>query len=199
MYAKCEILKVRPVEFGVAALTAAIVIFVGVEQGILAAMLLSLLAHTRRGYRPHNEVLVPGKTERRSAPVDTNGELRPGLSVYRFNHSMYYANSEQLSREVTALVREAQPKLRWFCFDMAAVDDIDYSAAQILESLIHTLKHENIRPVMAELLNPIRDELDKYGILHMLGDGATYLEVGDCVQAYEESTGAPSADMSKRS
>lgn len=180
-----QILKVRPIEFTVAAITAAIVVLVGVEQGIVAAMALSLLAHVRRGYLPHNTVLVAGKTEPRSEPVSSNGELRPGLVVYRFNQSMYYANSERLSREVSTLVRDAKPNLRWFCFDMAAVADIDYSAAQILRSLIHMLQENKIRPVVVELMKGVHHELKRYGILSLLGDGAIYGEVGDCIRAYE--------------
>lgn len=180
-----RIWKVRPIEFWVATITAAIVVLVGVEQGILAAMVLSLLAHVRRGYRPRNTVLVAGRSEPRSEPVSTNGELRPGLLVYGFNHSMYYANAEQLSREVTDLVRDAHPNLRWFCFDMAAVDDVDYSAAQILRSLIGMLRQNNARPVLLEVMRNVEQELDRYGILHMLGDGAIYREVGDVIRAYE--------------
>jgi MFS superfamily sulfate permease-like transporter len=103
-------------------------------------MALSLFAHVRHGYRPQNSVLVRGRTEPHPAPVNTNGQLRPGLLVYRFNHSMYYANSEQLSREVSTLIRDAGQTLNWFCFDMAAVDDVDYSAARSLESLIPMLQ-----------------------------------------------------------
>jgi SulP family sulfate permease len=148
-------------------------------------MALSLLAHVRRGYRPKNAVLVNDKGEPRPQPVGQKGELRPGLLVYRFNHSMYYANAAQLSEEVSALAGGAQPKPRWFCFDMAAVNDVDYSAAQTLRSLLGTLQQQCIRPVFAEVANEIRTELERYGILKLLGTGAVFVQVGDVVRSYE--------------
>lgn len=183
-----RILAVRPSEFAVALITATMVVLVGVEQGILAAMALSLLDHVRRGYRPRNAVLVPGKGGPRPEPVASKEDLRPGLLAYRFSHSMYYANAAQLSEEVSALAKGARPKPRWFCFDMAAVDDVDYSAAQTLASLIGTLQHEGIRPVLAEVTQDVQTELDRYGILKRMGKGAVHRTVDDVLRAYDAAS-----------
>ena len=96
------ILAMRPREFWVALLTAAIVVVVGVEQAIIAAMALSLISHVRRGYSPQNSVLVPvadrpGRLH--SAPVATGGQAAPGPIVYRFTHGLYYANAERFLQE----------------------------------------------------------------------------------------------------
>ena len=92
----------RRSEFWVALITALMVVFVGVEQGIILAIVLSLIDHTRRGYRPKNVVLVPSETSvLRPQPVATRAQALPGLLIYRFTHSMYYANSEQLSEEIS--------------------------------------------------------------------------------------------------
>ena len=62
----------RPSEFWVALITLLMVVFVGVEQGIILAIVLSLIDHTRRGYRPKNAVLVPAKSGvLRARPVAT--------------------------------------------------------------------------------------------------------------------------------
>src|SRR5208282_700909 len=108
----------RPAEFWVALVTTGVVFFVGVEQGILIAILLSLVAHTRHGYRPKNDVLSMDAAGNRSpVPITTPAQLLPGLMVYRFNHSMYYANTDLFSEEVLSLVNGAQPPLSWFCLD----------------------------------------------------------------------------------
>ena len=107
-----QIFRERPAEFGVALITAATVVLVGVEQGILLAMFLSLVSHTRHGYRPKNAVIVEAQPEGwKTVPVETQGQLLPGLLAYRFNHSMYYANAEQLFEEVSRLAKEANPPL----------------------------------------------------------------------------------------
>src|SRR5208337_5233608 len=85
-----QIFRERPAEFGVALITAATVVLVGVEQGILLAMFLSLVSRTRHGYRPKNAVIVEAQPEGwKTEPVATQGQLLPGLLAYRFNHSMY--------------------------------------------------------------------------------------------------------------
>ena len=56
-----RVLFARPREFWVGLLTAGVVVVVGVEQAIIVAIALSLISHTRRGYDPHNTVLVPAK------------------------------------------------------------------------------------------------------------------------------------------
>ena len=123
----------------VALITTLMVVFVGVEQGILLAIALSLIDHTRRGYHPKNALLMPTESgEWEPQAVASQAQAAPGLMIYRFTHSMYYANSQQLSEEVTNLVNSAQPPLRWFCLDASAVDDVDYSAAETACAPRHT-------------------------------------------------------------
>src|SRR5215468_9508851 len=107
----------RRSEFWVALITALMVVFVGVEQGILLAIVLSLIDHTRRGYRPKNVVLVPGASGWNAQPVATAAQALPGLVIYRFTHSMYYANAQQLSNELVDLVKRTKPPVRWLCID----------------------------------------------------------------------------------
>ena len=84
---------------------------VGVEQGILLAIVLSLVDHTRRGYRWKNALLLPNEAGGwQPKPVATQAQALPGLAIYRFNHSMYYASAQQLSDEVTRLATHAEPR-----------------------------------------------------------------------------------------
>jgi MFS superfamily sulfate permease-like transporter len=163
---------------------------VGVEQGIILAIVLSLIDHTRRGYRPKNAVMVPSKSGLLHAqPVATRAEAVPGLLIYRFTHSMYYANAEQLSEQITALVNNAEPPLRWFCLDASAVDDVDYSAAETLRSIFATLKDKGIRLVVAQVLDDVKAE-SRYNLRQLFGEDAFYDTLEDVVEAYQQQTGA---------
>ncbi len=138
-----QIFAQRPAEFWVALITALVVIFVGVEQGILLAIVLSILFHTRHGYKPKNELLEVDPAGRpHLAPVSSHAQAIPGLIIYRFHHSMYYANSEHFSEEVLELVNTAQPPVSWFCIDATSVDDIDFSAAATLPRNLQHAKGE---------------------------------------------------------
>src|SRR5208337_1640144 len=181
-----QIFRERPAEFGVALITAATVVLVGVEQGILLAMFLSLVSHTRHGYLPKNAVIVAVQPEGwKSAPVATQGQLLPGLLVYRFTHGMYYANAEQLSEEVTRLASEANPPLVWFCIDASAVDDIDYTAAATLRSLYAMLQGQGIRLIFYAVSDEVYAQLECSGITDLVGQDAFYATIGAVISAYK--------------
>jgi len=180
----------RRSEFWVALITLLMVVLVGVEQGIILAIVLSLIDHTRRGYRPKNAVLVATNSGGLHAqPVTTKAEAIPGLLIYRFTHSMYYANAEQLSEEITRLANSAEPPLRWFCIDFSAVDDIDYSAAETLRSVFGILKDKGIRLVIAEVMEDVKKE-SRYHLLRLFGEDAMYDTLEDVMKAYRQQAGA---------
>lgn len=175
----------RPVEFWVALTTALIVIFVGVEQGILLAIILSILIHTRHGYKPKNALItidLVGKPH--VVPLDTKAEILPGLMIYRFHHSMYYANAELMQQEILHLLDLAQPSVSWFCIDTTAVDDIDFSAAATLRELYTLLQEKGVRLVMAAVDNDIRHELDVSGVTDLIGRDAYFETFTDVAESY---------------
>lgn len=179
-----KILRQRPWEFGVALITAATVVIVGVEQGILLAMLLSLLSHTRHGYRPRNSILAADPAGGwKAQPVEAPAHVLPGLMIYRFSHGMYYANAGLLAEQVTTLA-QTQPAPAWFCIDSAAVDDIDFSAAEVLRGLHSHLAERGIRLVFAELPDGAHQGLERSGLVTVIGSGSFFPSVGAMVAAY---------------
>ena len=108
-----EIRLESPNEFYLAVTTAAIVVLVGVEQGILLAMALSLLRIVHHSYRPHTGVLVKDqKGEWRSTPVVPDAATEPGLVIYRFGAPLFYANANHFSEEIRSLVKHAPAPVR---------------------------------------------------------------------------------------
>ena len=179
----------RRSEFWVALITTLMVVFVGVEQGIILAIVLSLIDHTRRGYRPKNVALVPADSGALNArPIATRAQALPGLLIYRFTHSMYYANTEQLTEEITDLANNSEPPLRWLCLDASAVDDVDYSAADTLRSLFMILKDKGIRLVVAQVLDDVRDQ-SRYEFDQLFGEDAFYDTLEDVMKDYQQQTG----------
>jgi SulP family sulfate permease len=156
-----------------------------VEKGILLAVFLSLVAHTRHGYRPRNTVVVSTEDGKWLAlPTTSRAQTVPGLLVYRFSHSMYYANSAQLSEQVQSLVQKAAPPLTQLCIDFAAVDDVDFSAAATLHTLLDFLDQQGVRLVLAAVADEVRAELDRSNITERLDPDAYFASIGDVVDAY---------------
>jgi high affinity sulfate transporter 1 len=179
----------RRSEFWVALITAVMVIFVGVEQGILLAIVLSLIDHTRRGYRPKNVLIVPEESGTWHAmPLASGAQAAAGLVMYRFTHSMYYANAQRLAEEVMDLVNRAQPQVRWFCIDASSVDDVDYSAAETLRSIYALLQERGVRLVIAQVFEDVQRE-SRHELRRLFGEGAFYETLADVVTDYHRQTG----------
>jgi MFS superfamily sulfate permease-like transporter len=186
-----KIFAQRRSEFWVALITALTVVVVGVEQGILLAIALSLIEHTRYGYRPKNAVLVPGESGgRQPKPVATAAQAAPGLIIYRFSHSLYYANCHQLAEEISFLANNTKTPLRWLCLDASAMDNVDYSAAETLRSVHATLKARGIRLVVSEVMEDLKGQT-RYHFKELLGTDAFYDHLEDVVKQYRQQFNLP--------
>ncbi|HYB66879.1 MAG TPA: SulP family inorganic anion transporter [Candidatus Acidoferrales bacterium] len=185
-----EIFVQRPSEFWVAMATAVTVVLVGVEQGILLAIALSLIDHTRRGYRPSNSVLsVNERGEWRWLPTTARAQFLPGVIVYRFNHSMYYANCQGFKGEAIRLVTDASPPISWFCLDGTAMNDVDFSSAAALREIHGLLKQRGITLVLVEIQDSVWTEFGRYGITELIGRENEFKTIYDLDAAYKQRGG----------
>ncbi|HMK61888.1 MAG TPA: SulP family inorganic anion transporter [Dissulfurispiraceae bacterium] len=176
-----------PTEFWVAFIAAIAVITAGVEWGIILSMVLSLIDHVRRSYRPTNVIVAANGTGGwRSLPLSTPKQLRPGLLVYRFTHSIYYANTDRLFQEVMDLVNNAHPHLRWFCIEASAIAGVDYTAAEVLRSIHGILTKKDIRLVFADVvIDTVQTELDRFELTELIGKDFFYTTLQEMVAAYD--------------
>jgi high affinity sulfate transporter 1 len=187
-----RILACRRHEFAIALLTTAAVVILGVEEGIVLAVVVSVIDHVRHTYHPLNSVLVKSPAGHwQAAPVLPGARTEEGLVVYRFGTSLYYANASRLIDDVTALAGQGSP-LRWMVLDSAAIGDVDYTAAAVLTRVIEHLRKRHIHLAVSAVYDPVREQLDRYGISAALGPGAYYDTPGEALEAYhaaEEVTG----------
>lgn len=170
-----DIRRESPGEFKLAVLTAAAVVAIGVEEGILLAIVLSLLQHVRHSYRPHSAVFLWDAAGRRApVPAKPGIESEPGLVVYRFGADLFYANESRFADEVRALVAHAPTPVRWFVIDGSAITDIDYTAARSLRDLINDLGQRNVTLVLARVTPDLRADLDRHGITAAIGEARIF-------------------------
>jgi sulfate permease, SulP family len=156
-------------EFLLAMFTAVAVPAIGVEQGILLAIALSLMRHVRHSYRPHTMVLVPGSRERWT-PAKAGLMTDPGVIVYRFGADLFYANADRFADEVRALVAGAPEPVRWFIIDCAAVFAVDYTAARAFRGLIDELTRERVGLVLGRVNEFLRSDLVRHGVAAAIGE-----------------------------
>ena len=166
-----DIRRESPGEYHLAITTAATVVTLGVEQGILLAIALSLFRHVRHSYRPHTMMFVPDATGRWVPGPATPGKVtEPGLIVYKFGADLFYANQHRFCEEVCALVNQAPMPVRWFIIDSAAITDIDYSAARSLRDLLEDLRRDGVRVIFGRVSPYLKSDMDRHGITAVAGE-----------------------------
>jgi SulP family sulfate permease len=179
-----DIRRDSPGEFRLAVLTAAVVALVGVEQGILLAMALSLLSHVRHSYQPHTMVLEPDATGRwMPAPAMPGHETEPGLIVYRFGADLFYANEGRFADEVRTLMQHAPTPVKWFVVDAGAITDLDYTAARSVLELVGELKHRGVALVFARVNRYLRADMDRQGLTAAIGETRIFATLHEALAA----------------
>jgi MFS superfamily sulfate permease-like transporter len=170
-----DIRRESPGEYALAVTTAAIVVLVGVEQGILLAMVLSLLRIVQHSYHPHTAVLVKDqKGEWRAAPAAPDTVTEPGLVIYRFGAPLFYANANRFSEEIRSLVRHAPAPVRWVVVDGGPITHIDYTAARAVRQLQEDLTRGGVRLAFAHVGSDLRADLDRHHLTEAIGSAQLF-------------------------
>jgi sulfate permease, SulP family len=159
-----------PGEFELAVVTAAAVAIVGVEQGVLLAITLSLLRHVRQSYRPHTAILQFDPAHA-WLPVSAapGHETEPGLILYRFGADLFYANATRFADEARALVEGAPHPVHWLVIEADAITNLDYTAARVVLTLINELAREKTAMAFARVSASLRADMDRHGVTAVLG------------------------------
>jgi sulfate permease, SulP family len=173
-----------PGEFYLAIGTAVSVVAIGVEQGILLAIALSLFRHVRQSYSPHTTMLMPNASGRWAPVAAAPGqETEPGLIVYRFNSDLFYANANRFIDEVRSLVKHAPTPIRCFIVDAGTITDIDYSAAQSIRDLLDDLSRRNVRVIFARVSPYLRSDMDRHRITEAVGEAKIFTTLHEAIAA----------------
>jgi SulP family sulfate permease len=157
-------------EFHLAVGTAAVVVLVGVEQGIVLAMAVSLLRHVRHSYQPHTAVLVKEDSGLwRPIPPVPGAVSGPGVIVYRFGADLFYANAERFAAEVRGLIDGAPEHIRWFVLDAGAITAVDYTAARSVRTLQEDLTRKDVVLLLVHVQPALRSDLDRHDLTPVIG------------------------------
>ena len=163
----------RRSEFVLALLAFAGVAVLGVLWGVGIAIAMSLLNFIRRAWRPHDAVL--GRVDNLKGYHDTerypDARRIPGLVIYRFDAPLFFANADAFRARVRALARSGD--VRWIVVAAEPITDIDATAGESLRALDDELEAAGVELAFAELKDPVRDRLRRYGLDERIGDTAS--------------------------
>jgi high affinity sulfate transporter 1 len=159
-----------PGEFQLALVTAVAVALVGVEEGVLLAVALSLFRHVRHSYQPHTAVLKHRLGEGWwEEPATPGMQTEPGLIIYRFNADLFYANAAHFADEVRSLVDAAPSPVKWVVIEADAITNLDYSAARVLVELLADFAKRKVKVAFARVGPLLRADMDRHGVTPLVG------------------------------
>jgi high affinity sulfate transporter 1 len=161
------------------------VVFLGVLQGVIVAVALSILFFFRRSWWPEDEELgrVPGLRGWHSIERFPEAQTVPGILLYRFEAPLFFANAAVFRDRLRELVRAADPPLHHVVLQCEAVTDIDVTAADVLASLHQELEAQGIDLVFVELRDRLRDLLTSYHLHGDVDEGPFYRSVKEALKA----------------
>jgi sulfate permease, SulP family len=118
-----------------------------------------------------------------SIPPVPGAVTEPGIIVYRFGAGVFYANAQRLSDEVLGLVGGDNPP-KWFVFDAAGIDDVDYTGGQTLAELGEQLRQRGIVVAAVEVRQAVLRELQQFRVSEASGELRIFETVQDALDAF---------------
>jgi sulfate permease, SulP family len=181
----------RP-EYALALTTAVFVVLAGVEQGIVLAMVMSLLRIVHHSYHPRSGVMIPEPDGAwKLIPPVRGAVTEPGLVLYRFGAALFYANASRFADEISTLVGPPPTSLRWLIVDAEAITNVDYTAARVVQELKKDLTKAGLVFGFARVPWNTRADFDRHHLTEAIGPSLIFNRLHDAVATYENQKSLP--------
>ncbi len=178
--------KVDRRDFGLMALTFVATLALGIEQGILVGVIVSLIVVIYESSTPHTALMgrLPDTETYRNLKRNPDAMTRSHIVIVRMDANLYFANVSTFQDLILDLDVN-DPALRAIVVDMYPVNQIDSTATHTLQEIIETCRRNGVELYLAGVKGPVKDVLDAAGLSEELGEERFFLEVHDAADAAE--------------
>ncbi|MGY8661931.1 sulfate permease [Bradyrhizobium sp. UFLA05-109] len=183
-----RIYRIQRWEFWLAIVCFVGVAVLGVIPGIGLAIAIAIAEFLWDGWRPHSAVLgradgVKGYHDIKRYP----GARRiPGLVLFRWDAPLFFANAEFFKERIRDAVATSPTPVRWLVVAAEPVTSVDVTACDVVAELDETLHAQGIELCFAELKDPVKDKLKRFGLFAQLGEKYFFPTIGVAVSRYLE-------------
>jgi MFS superfamily sulfate permease-like transporter len=198
-----DLLRIRRIqawEFWLAVGCSAGVIVFGAIEGIALAVVVAVIEFLWDGWRPHSAVLgkVDGIDGFHDITRYPDAVHNDGLVLFRWDAPLFFANAELFQQRVFEAVDAAPTPARWVVIAAEPVTSVDVTAADIVNELDDRLHSAGIDLCWAEMKDPVKDKLKRFGVFARLGEDMFFATVGEAVSAYLASRPVEWTDWENR-
>ena len=158
----------------------------GAIPGIACAIVIAVIEFLWDGWRPHSAVLGRVKRVKGYHDVTRYPEARliPGLVLFRWDAPLFFANAELFKERVLDAVANSPTPVRWLVVAAEPVTSVDVTAADTVSELDDTLQASSIEFCFAEMKDPVKDKLKRFGLFTRFGEQTFFATIGEAVDAY---------------
>ncbi|MEH2586577.1 high affinity sulfate transporter 1 [Bradyrhizobium sp. AZCC 1721] len=183
-----RIFRIQPWEFWLSIVCFAGVVALGVIPGIGLAIAIAIAEFLWDAWRPHSAVLGRADGVKGYHDITRYADARqiPGLVLFRWDAPLFFANAEFFKERALDAVARSPTPVRWLVVAAEPVTSVDVTAGDTLAVLDETLHAQGIELCFAELKDPVKDKLKKFGLLAQLGENCFFPTVGAAVTGYLE-------------
>jgi MFS superfamily sulfate permease-like transporter len=183
--------RIQRWEFWLSILCMVGVAVLGAVPGIGLALVVAIIEFLWDGWRPHSAIL--GRAEGVKGWHDItrypDARLIPGLLLFRWDAPLFFANAELFQQRILAAVDASPTAVRQVVVAAEPVTSVDVTAADALAELDDRLEAAGIELCFAELKDPVKDKLRRFGLYQRFGDSGFFPTIGSAVDAYCEAHG----------
>jgi MFS superfamily sulfate permease-like transporter len=195
-----RIYRIQQWEFWLSVVCFAGVAALGAIPGIGLAIVIAVIEFLWDGWRPHSAVL--GRVDRVKGYHDITrypaARLVPGLVLFRWDAPLFFANAELFGQRVLDAVAASPTEVRWVVVAAEPVTSVDVTAADALAELDETLQAAGIELCFAELKDPVKDKLKRFGLLARFDSEHFFPTIGAAVQTYLDTHAVEWKDWEER-
>jgi len=161
----------------------------GAIPGIGLAIAVAIVEFLWDGWRPHSAVLGRAEGVKGYHDITRYKDARriPGLVLFRWDAPLFFANAELFQARVLDAMATSPTPVRWLVVAAAPVTSVDVTSADMLAELDHSLHDAGIELCFAEMKDPVKDKLKRFGLFARLGEGAFFPTMGAAVNRYLET------------
>jgi len=181
-----RIFRIQRWEFWLSIVCTVGVAVLGAIPGIGLAIVIAVIEFLWDGWRPYSAVL--GRAEGIEGYHDIqrypDARLVPGLVLFRWDAPLFFANAELFRDRVLDAVNGSPTPVRWMVVAAEPVTSVDVTAADVLAELNETLLAAGIELCFAEMKDPVKDKLKRFGLFARFGAKTFFPTVGSAVSSY---------------
>ena len=195
-----RIYRIQQWEFWLSIACFAGVAVLGAIPGIGLAIAIAIIEFLWDGWRPHSAVLgrVEGVKGYHDIARYPDARRIPGLVLFRWDAPLFFANAELFQQRVLDAVATSPTPVRWLVVAAAPVTSVDVTAADMLDDLDKSAHEAGIELCFAEMKDPVKDKLKRFGLFARLGEQAFFPTMGAAVNRYLETHAVDWVDWEDR-